>query len=390
MPSTPKPIKKRPSRLAKKGGDTSLQIEGHKAAKKRETAITIGALSLAAIIIIIIAVFLFAFLPLQRVLLSVGKENVSYDYFIKRMAAIGTQDVSTMEQTLTSEIIIEQQGPSAGLTAVSNADIDTYLRNLAKGTSDSISDADYATWLKQKIQKSGLSKAEFMDVAKRDVERTRLADVLSANVDKNGPQVHLWAMFFSSLNEATQAKARLEAGEPWSTVVTSSNSPSNGGDYSWTPFGILDAQLEPTLEQLEPGVYSDPVAYYQSSSSSSSGYSVSYVILMISEKINSMAMTDSQYTALQSNNISEWLSTQSNSYKITVHGLHGATSMDTATTNWIVAKAQKLITAHAPKTTTSTTTSSTTTSSSTSTSSTTTTSTTTTQAESTSTTTTTP
>jgi len=361
MPNPAKPIKKRVSRVNKKGTDNSADIIGKAAAKKKERNITLIAAAAVVVVIALVSYYLFALLPTQRVLLSIGSENFTYQYFIKRVAVSSSPDVSSTYQLLLTESIVSQQGPAEGLKPVTDADVDTYLRDAAKGTGDTISNEDFETWLEQSIKNSGLSKSEYMEIAKRDVERKQLTDILTTDIKKEALQVHVWAMFFSTMDAANQASNRLAAGESFSAVVASANNSSTGGDYGWMPYGLLDSQLETTLESLEPGVYSNPLIYYQLDSSTGS-YSASYVIMMISEKTPSMALTDSQYTSLQSTEMSDWLNTQTAKYKVTIKGLHGATSLDTATTTYINTKAQELIKERAAKaTTTSTTTTSSTT-----------------------------
>jgi hypothetical protein len=352
MPNPPKPTKKRLSRAEKKEAVAIVIQPKHKKASKRRNIFTFAAIALVVLLVAGTIFFLLAVMPMQRSILTVGDDNISVSYLLKRTVANTNGTVSSTLQLLSAETIIKQQAAAEGVAPVTRQDIDTYLRNNAKGTNDTINDTEYKIWFKEQLVTTGLSASEYRDVAARNIQRERLTDILAVDVQKVAPQVHLWVMVLSTQDAAAAAKARIDAGEVWDVVANDTMGTTTGGDYGWTPPGIFDSQLEPTISALDVGTYSDPIAYTYSDSSSSTGATTRYVLLMVSEKSDAMEMTDNQFATLKNNKLNEWLDTQSSTVTITFHGLDGSTTLDSVTSTWLNSEVQKLLTKRPSTTTT--------------------------------------
>jgi foldase protein PrsA len=74
---------------------------------------------------------------------------------------------------------------------------------------------------------------------------------------------HVWGMLLGSWDEAVGIKAKLEAGEDFSTLAKQYSqhleSKEQGGDLGWTRQGFGNRILAGFAEQLEPGGISKPV-----------------------------------------------------------------------------------------------------------------------------------
>ena len=141
----------------------------------------IGISSIVLVVALIagIAYYLIAVMPMQRPILTVGTEDVSTGFFLKRVVANPGSDVSSAIQGMEAELVIKQQAAAYGVTAVTAGDIDTYMRTQARGVNSTISDADFNKWFKTQLANTGLSSAEFREVMSREVQRQRLTDILA-------------------------------------------------------------------------------------------------------------------------------------------------------------------------------------------------------------------
>jgi len=362
----PRPIKKRPPRKTRAMAKAA-PVPEKKKPKTRRTALIIASVALVVAIAAGLIYYLAAIMPYQRVILTVGTDKVKTGYFLKRVVANSTSDPAATLQSLTTELLVQQAAPDYGLSPVTPEDIDTALRDAAKGTNDTITDTDFAAWLKEQLDNSGLTEKEYREVVGRNIQTQRLYEIVSANVPSVVPQVHLWAIILSTNDAAVAAKARIDAGESFSAVASDvsidATSKANGGDLGWMPPDILSTQLSSTADSLDIGKCSDPVTYVQQDSSSSTGTTTTYVLMMVTEKSAAMQATDDQVTLLKNKAMSDWLNTQAQTTTVTFHGLNGSTTLDSQTSAWISYQVQKLIKKRpsTPSTATETTASSTTT-----------------------------
>ena len=295
--------------------------------------------------------------PIISVILTVNNEDVSTDYFLKRVVANPNGDVSSTFQLLEVELIIKQRAAANGVLPVTDLAIDDYLRGqaaselatnsaTAPANTTPISDALFNKWMNEQLANTGLSLTEYREVIGREIQSQRLTDILSANIPTSMAQVHLWAIPFNSQSAALAAKAKIDSGTEFATVANTIAGLTNGGDQGWLPLAVLPSALNTAASSLAVGVCSDPVAYTQSSTSSSG--STSYVLLLISEKSDSMPVTPSQLAVLKNNTLNNWLNQQLTDTTITLHNLNGTTvngltgTVDDATLTWLNDQAQKL------------------------------------------------
>ena len=103
------------------------------------------------------------------------------------------------------------------------------------------------------------------------------------------PQIHLWAIDFDSNSAALAAKAKIDSGTDFATLANTIAGQTNGGDMGWMPLAGNTTALETVASTLDVGKCSDPVEYTQSTGTSSSSTTSSYVLLKISEKSDDYA-----------------------------------------------------------------------------------------------------
>lgn len=340
----PKPVMKTLSRSEKKEAQVSAAPPPVKKVSKRTRMImSISAIVLVVAVIAGLAYYFIAVMPMQRPILTVNNEDISTGYFLKRMVANPGADVNSAVQGMEAEVIIKQQAAANGVVPVTAKDVDNYMRDQAKGTNSTISDADFNKWFKQQLENTGLSASEFREVMSREVQRQRLMDILAYDMPSTAPQVHLWAMVFNSNTAALTAKAKLDGGADFATVANTLGQQTNGGDQGWAVTAMLPNEITTAISKLDIGKVSDPVAYTQSSTSTSSGNVTSYLLVKITEKDDNRTLSDDEVTMAKQQVLYNWLTKQLSAATIVIHGLKGSTTMDSQTSSWLNYQAQELL-----------------------------------------------
>ena len=393
----PKPVKKTPSRAAKKAAQHVVTKRPTKTNTKRRNIIAITAIALVVVLIASLIYYFISVLPLQTIILTVNNDKISTGYFLKRVVANPNGDVATTIQLLEVELLVKERAAASGVLPVNDVAIDEYLRDKANATlstntttdtttttatttattttSDTtpitsttttpatttatMTDAQFNKWLDEQLSNTGLSLKEYREVVGRDIQRQRLADILSTDIPTTMAQVHLWAIPFNSNSAALAAKVKIDGGTDFATVANTIAGQTNGGDQGWLPLAVLPLDLETAAAKLEVGKCSDPITYTQSSSGTTT---TSYVLLMISEKSDSMAVTAGQLAVLKNNALNNWLNLQLQTTTVTLHNRNGTTvdgitgSLDNTTLTWLNYQAQKLASKRPSSTETTTTT----------------------------------
>ncbi|MGP8079424.1 MAG: peptidylprolyl isomerase [Dehalococcoidales bacterium] len=398
----PKPVKKTLSKAEKRvvqAGPTPAPRKVHKA---RGLIIAVSSIVLVIALIAGAAYYLIVLAPMQRVILTVGKDNVETGYFLQRVVANPNgSDVTSTIQLLISELIIKQEAATEGVTPVTSQDIDSYLRTQAiselssdtttdnttttttTATTDTttttttpagttttpttISDAAFNKWFNEQLNDTGLSAKEYRQVAANNIQRQRLTAILSADIPSSMKQYHVWAMYFNSNAAAVTAQAKINSLSDFNTVANTNAGQTNGGDLGWMPLAVLPVSLESAAENLNIGVCSDPVTY-QSGSSLNGTLTTTYWLLWLSDESDSMAVTPAQVTALQGNSLDNWLNATAQNFTITLYDRNGTAvnistgaTLDNDTLTWLNYEVQKLLKSRPSETTTTSLTSTTTT-----------------------------
>jgi parvulin-like peptidyl-prolyl isomerase len=377
----PKPVKKTPSRAARKAAQAASTSRPKKINTKRRNIITIVSIALVVIIVAALAYYLIAITPKQRVILTINNENITTGYFLKRVVASPNGDVTATLQGMVGEYIIKQQAAANGVTPVTDQDVNAYLRDQANATLSSnsttssttttttpvtMTDDEYNKWFKTVLDNSGLSAKEYRKIVVHEIQRERLADILGASIPATMTQVNYGAILFSTQSAATAAKAKIDSGADFGATVTAATAAGlNAFDQVWSPYAAIDPQLSAAAQALAVGKCSEPITYQQSSGTASSATTTGYVLLMVHEVKDDVPVTDAQKTILKGNALSNWLSVQIKTATVVIHELNGVKangiteSMDSATLTYLNYQVQKLV--NKRPTVTSTTTATTTT-----------------------------
>ena len=346
--------------------------------RRKNNTIIIASLILA----VIIGVSVFGwYLAYKRPLLTnvavVNGKKISVDYILRRClmsiydastnTTTGTADPLGVIQNIIQEQIVEQDAakPPYNIT-VTDADIDQALRNEANSSSSdsttttpttttpTMTDAEFNEWYRQLMNNSQLSDAELRELVKVDIMEQRLNTYLTNNMPTTADQVHLWDIVVSDQTTATDIKQRIDNGEDFSTIAKElsidSNTSTQGGDMGWVPTKTLDSSLEYTANKADIGIVSNPVQLStamqsSSDSSSSSGNTEPFYLLMVTEKSTAREVDDPDYISiLQGRLVQDWLDTEmaSKDNVIELHGRGIKGGYDSTTNAWILYQIERL------------------------------------------------
>ncbi len=283
-------------------------------AKRRQLNILLT--TIAGIIILAAgAVILYQLImaPYQRVVLKVDDTAVRMDYFLRR-ARLSNDDIDAALQQLTYEQIVKIESEKMDLV-VTNLEIDKALLEAAASenvTADNLKDPAYKTWYRDQLKSTDLTAAQYRDRVRVNLLAQKIQSAITASLGDTAEQVHLYTIVLGSANNANQAKARLEAGEPFASVAQSmsldTSSKEAGGDWGWVPKGIFTS-FDDTIFNLEIGQASKILV----DSSSSTTY---YYIFMVSEKDPARPLEDTVKMTLGYNGFIAWLQGQAAEHDI--------------------------------------------------------------------------
>src|SRR4030042_4365654 len=232
--------------------------------KLRNTFITAISIFVVIILVISIAYYLFYVMPFQRAIIKVDNDVVKIDYFLKRALNSSSDDPigQALFESLVNELIIMQEAPKYGID-ITDQDIDTTLHDIAKGSSESITDDEYKEWYRQLLNSTQYSNKQLRDSVKRNLQQQRMAQLFADNTPSVAEQWHLYAIIVKTSEEAIRAKERADNGEEFASlareVSLDTESKENGGDIGWFPIGYLDTNVQFILADLEIGECSEPI-----------------------------------------------------------------------------------------------------------------------------------
>jgi parvulin-like peptidyl-prolyl isomerase len=307
-------------------------MDGRGAPKGRTLAI---AAAVAAVVAAAagIGIYLDQVAPFRATVLVVGDRSVTMRYFLKRVSMSGQAPLDVL-QALVSELIIRDLAPEPPYNIeVTDQDVDRFLRDLARGGSETIKESDFKEWYRQKLNETRLSDAEFRDLARTNVMTVRLTDYLARRVPTVAEQVHLRMIPLRDPADAARIKARLQSGESFGALARELSSDpklrDNGGDIGWFPRGALPPQLaKAAFDDLKVGEASDPL-----------GLGDQTVVIFVAEKATRQVEGDS-LEKLKASALSDWVRSEYQYEKVEFHGFHGG--YDSETDAWVKWQLQRM------------------------------------------------
>ena len=317
------------SRAADKPG---TKAKTRRALSGRWTGIIIAACFLVIISAIIgVGYYYDRVAPFSRIVIMVDTTKIDLGYFIKR-AKLSGADPMAMLTSLTNEQLIKLGASKHGIEAT-DADVTKQLRQMASGgspldspdTAANITDNEYREWYRQQLNNSGLSNAEYRDVARTSVLALRLQKYLESQMSTKAEQVHIFSIVTSKYEDALKIRARWQAGEDFGKLAAEasidSGSKDKGGELGWVPRGVLPGSFDEIVFTLTSDNVSEPVAYTDTSQQDPSGSSQNqpptyYYLFKVPEKDSARELDANSTEVLKSKVLEKWLGEEVKNHQV--------------------------------------------------------------------------
>ena len=289
---------------------------------------TAAIISVIVIAFIVIVIFITNYFNLDSKymrldVITIDDISVKMDYFVKRAYFSGSDPMSLLG-TITKEKIISLAALELGIE-ISEEAIDYKLREIARGNSDTISEEEFKEWFRQTLNESRLSDSEYRELVKTSMIADVIGDAVAAQTPTKVEQIHTHSIMTATEKEALQVKERLEAGEDFATLARElsmdATSRENGGDNGWTPRGILNPQIEYDVWDLETGVISDPIIFYDLNDLENME-PIGYYIFMVSERVDAREVEEDYLPTLYNNAFDAWYVEEAKKHVVQYHGLY--------------------------------------------------------------------
>lgn len=304
------------------------------AAKARDASGRTRNLVIAALVVLAvgvtagIAIYRDQVRPFRVTVLMVDDARIEMGYLLKRALMSGQAPLAVL-QTLTFEEIIKRVAPTPPYNIrITDQDIDRALRETARGEGAAITEGELAEWLRQRLNESRLSEAEFRDLTRTSLLRLRLSAYLGERVPTVGEQVRLHAIARGTVDEAAAVKARLDAGEDFFQLARQLNQDrtlrANAGDLGWHLRGALAPNLARiAFDDLEIGEPSDPLGLGERH----------FAILMATERAAAREIEADALAVIKARALEDWLAVEFERHRVEYHGFENG--YDSMTDAWV-------------------------------------------------------
>jgi len=306
-----------------------------KTSRRRKAIIVASFMGVAIAIAAAIMIYRSKMAPFRAVVLEVNDTSISMGYFLKR-ASLSPESPTAMLETLISEEIIKQVAPYPPHSIrVSENDVDLFLREIARGDRETISESEFDVWYRQQLEETRFTKAEYRDLVRSNLLRQRLAVSIAEKIAGVAEQVHLFMLAQSSMEDALDVKKRLDEGEDFYRLARKLNLneqlKEQGGDLGWYPREALPENVaREVFDRLEIGQYSEPLVI-------SNQYAA---IILVAERSAARQINEQLLQTLKSNALERWLEQELTHHRVIVHGLKNG--YDEETEAWIQWQLQKM------------------------------------------------
>lgn len=264
--------------------------------------------------------------PFQRPVVVVDKTAVPMSYFLRR-AHLSDADPMSVLHTLAKEQLVNRLAPLPPYNiALSEDDVDQFLHEIARGQGESLSKADFQEWLRQQVNETGLSTAEFRDLARTNMLTQRLTALLGERIPTVAEQMRLQVIVTGGLDEARRFRSRLVAGEDFAElggdVSAIQGSASHTGWFPRTALAPVIAQA--AFENLSIGETSAPLPLDE-------GH---FAVVTVLDRASAREIDETAVQQLRASALEDWVAQQWERHEIEFLGLYGD-SYDSETDAWV-------------------------------------------------------
>jgi parvulin-like peptidyl-prolyl isomerase len=188
----------------------------------------------------------------DETVLRVGSRDFDYDYLQRRLLGLGaptTQDSNQIAQTIVQvlsmierEELLRQSAKRLGIS-VSDEEIEERMRARMSLGAD-VSRQDFASRLRQELVATGLSLAEFREIAESEALSNKIRAQYESAIPPETEHVELRVIELETQAQALQAQNRINAGESPATVAAEMTGNQSASGLTWVPKGSLEPQVE--------------------------------------------------------------------------------------------------------------------------------------------------
>lgn len=264
--------------------------------------------------------------PFQRPVVIVGETAVPMSYFLRR-ARLANADPMNVLHTLVKEQLINQLAPLPPYSIeLSDDDVDQFLRGIASGQGESLSEDDFQEWLRQQVNETGLSTTEFRDLARTNMLTQRLTMLLGDRIPTVAEQLQLHVIVTSSFDDARKFRSRLAAGEDLTSLARDVSATAGSASHTgWFPRAALaPAIAQAAFETLAVGEASAPLPL-------NDGH---FAVVNVLERASARKIDEAALQQLRASALEDWVARQSERHDVQFRGLTGD-SYDSETDAWV-------------------------------------------------------
>jgi len=155
--------------------------------------------------------------PFETVVLRIDDKEIKMRYFLKRLQSMqgdpSFKGPTSLLALIAQEEIIKDKAAKAPYNLkATEAEIDEYLKTVARRGSESISEEEYKEWYRQQLNLTQLAESEFRELARLNVLRQELTEYLAVRAPTVAEQVHPH-MIIMAPEKIQDVVERLEKGE---------------------------------------------------------------------------------------------------------------------------------------------------------------------------------
>jgi len=232
--------------------------------RRRRITVLIGALVFAAVAGVIVGgVFATREGPPPNLLSTVNGTPIERSDYVNALRLYGGSDIppESILGTLESEELIRQGAVTFGIT-VTDEEINERISEILFPGGEEVSQEEFEESYQERLDVLDLSEAEFRELIKDDVLRTRLSEYMVGQAPEEALQVHVRGILVATEEEAQDVVDRLGGGEDFVEIALEVSidtaSKEGGGDLGWFPEGLKAEEFDAVAFSAEPGTLSEP------------------------------------------------------------------------------------------------------------------------------------
>lgn len=195
--------------------------------------------------------------------------NMSYYARMLRLQGGGQDAYKLMQMTeqVTSLIqtyeLLRQSAPKMGVS-VTPEEVDRSIRErLRSSKEEKLGEAEFQRRYEDTLRRLKISEKEYRELVAAELLRDKLREKVVGDVPSVAPQVHVQVALLAEEDEALKARARMEKGEDFVTIVKELSRDPNSlvrlGELGWLPKGVMSQEFDQAVFKLSVDELSQPV-----------------------------------------------------------------------------------------------------------------------------------